>query len=211
MNLTTIYAMLGAAALISSVAATTTECPAFISDGVPTAAVDARAGTAVLANNFLCVQLAPGRVASVRADFAGGAAYGKNVLAGGASDGGFALEREDADGAVHRSAGFGGGLAVAARSGSSVTVAARGVGDASSVNASLAREDWWITLGAGDRFFALRANGTATRAAPAGAVRALRHAWGFAPASLYALFDTGVVQLRNARRRFAEHFSHIWS
>ena len=52
-------------------------CPPFIAGGAPTATVDAAAGTAVLANNYLCVQLAPGTIASLRADFAGRGAYGR--------------------------------------------------------------------------------------------------------------------------------------
>ena len=65
-----------------------------------TASVDRGAGTGVLSNGFACALFAPGRVSSLRADFAGGGVYGGDLLA----NDGVSLEAEDADGHVASSA-----------------------------------------------------------------------------------------------------------
>lgn len=149
-------------------------------------------GVVALGNGYTCVEvdLKSPRIATLRGDFAGNGAYGKNVLAAV----GIVLEREDADGKVHSSAAAGPAtLKVVSNTSLVVKIQIDGILDTQ--DGSAATDTWSLTLASGARSLVLETSGGIQRAVTA---KAVRYSFGFLPTSIYALFDRGVVQMLKA-------------
>lgn len=102
---------------------------------------------------------------------------------------GVALETVDADGMLHSSADAGPArLSVLANRSAGVAVRFDAVTDGYAAESA-----WQLSLAAGARSVVLNTTGGTNAGAP-GRVRAIRHSFPFTPASIYALFDRGVVQ-----------------
>ena len=145
----------------------------------------------VLANGFTCAiyDTAHPRLASLRGDFMGLGRYGANSLAAN----GVALEAVDAAGAVHSSADAGPAkstvtVTVTSNTSSLAAVRVDGITDGLAADAT-----WQLSLASGARSLVLNTTGR-TKATGSAPVRIVRHNFPLAPASVYALFDRGVVQ-----------------
>mmetsp|Transcript_9666 Transcript_9666/g.28527 ORF Transcript_9666/g.28527 Transcript_9666/m.28527 type:complete len:821 (-) Transcript_9666:30-2492(-) len=140
-------------------------------------------------NGYACAvfELAKPRLSTLRGDFAGAGRYGASALAEGQ------LELEDASGKVFASADAGPATATVLSSArEEVAVEIRGLRDRA--EAPMVEEVWTMSLAAGARSVVLKISG---RSARAGQVRAVRHSFRLLPSSIYALFDGGVVQMKD--------------
>eukprot|EP01062_Namystynia_karyoxenos_P056453 TRINITY_DN47418_c0_g1_i1.p1 TRINITY_DN47418_c0_g1~~TRINITY_DN47418_c0_g1_i1.p1 ORF type:complete len:912 (+),score=201.92 TRINITY_DN47418_c0_g1_i1:73-2736(+) len=146
-------------------------------------------GFAALGNGYTCAvfDVAFPRLVELRGDFRGQGRYGANVIAGP----GAALESEDQHGAVRSSttAGPANVTVLSGARGGAAVLRIDGVADG-----ARAAESWTLTLSPQSR--SLRVETAGQLVGPASELRAVRHSWPFAPTSIYALFDRGVVQMK---------------
>jgi hypothetical protein len=152
----------------------------------------------VLGNGFTCAVFdkARPRLASMRGDFKGLGKYGDNGL----SADGVVLETIDAAGTLHSSSNGGPAkFTVTSNISSLVSVRFDGITDGIAADSS-----WQLSLAEGARSVVLNTTGsTRSRSKTASAVRIIRHSFPFAPASVYALFDRGVVQTMAKKAYYA--------
>jgi hypothetical protein len=177
-------------ALAVASGAASLSCPTTTNNGQPTVTVDSASNSAVLANDYVCVQINGGKISYAAADYDGKASYGKNLFAAG----GLTLQREDPSGTVHSSADVSGAvLQVVQQSATKATISVTGIRDHPSL--PVVEESWLISLSASDRAFEIEASGRLLRDVH---TRTIRRQWEMSPASIYAWFEGGVVQMKGA-------------
>eukprot|EP00475_Leptophrys_vorax_P033523 TRINITY_DN527_c0_g1_i1.p1 TRINITY_DN527_c0_g1~~TRINITY_DN527_c0_g1_i1.p1 ORF type:complete len:787 (+),score=222.04 TRINITY_DN527_c0_g1_i1:101-2461(+) len=176
------FTALAAMLLAGSTSGSSLTCP---TTTAPTVSIDAATKSAVLANGYVCVVIDSGRIVSASADFDGNAQYGKNVFA----NGGLSLQLVESDGSVVQ--------AVA----NAIHLAENTQGEVVSVTVDLAdaqstvQESWTVSLSKGQRFYTHLFDGKVVKDA---SLQAIRRQWEMSPASIYAWFKTGVVQMKAA-------------
>lgn len=161
----------------------------------PAVAVIERDGVVAVGNGYTCAvyNLTHPHLAELRGDFEGGGQYGHNVL----GKGGCHLEWEAADGSVYTS--MDGGAATMDTSSSPATAG---------IHIMLEQDTFYevqdLSLSVGERSVSVRSNGGLRHGVLS---KAVRRQCAFEPTSLYALFDRGVVQLKEAAN-FSTYGSH---
>lgn len=160
----------------------------------PTCTIIRSGDVVALSNGFTCIgiNITNPQIFVLAGDFTGKGYYGHNVLSGG----GITLEREDIDGRVFASwtTGASKGITVRVNRTDQVILELDGVIDDAS--AAGVQETWTLSLRQGQRYFDFRRTGKVVRALDK--TRAVRHSFSLVPTSLYAFFERGVVQMRNA-------------
>ena len=168
-------------------------CPCTRGDSSLRFTVDSGAGSAILSNGFLCVHVVPGRLKGIYADYDGVGEWGKNVL----SDGGMTVKREDSSGAVYSSGNLKPGQValgvVSNDTEKGATLKMLNIVDVYDSPAML--ENWTFALAPASRTLQFHAEGGMLKTVEAKFVSRQYH---LAPTSLYAWFDGGVVQMKNA-------------
>ena len=199
----------------SSVSASSDLCPSGSSLSLSTSP----AGSKVMSNGYVCAVLDPskGSLAELYADFKGEGSYGKNVLAGEgitldivSSGGRNSGSRESVSSSSSNLGSFSVKTETAVAIETTFTVTASSDDDASS-----AVETWTLALSPGDRYLSFSASGlykssssdekSLGKLSSTSSPVAVRRTMSFSPFSIYGLYDSGPIQMKDADDK--THFS----